>query len=195
MRGFTAVLIALVAIPAVNLGAQENPTLEVGDLVRITAPDCGVDEQVARYLRLFRDSLTVQADSALVLPVASVTQLDISRGFDNGPTLVGVGIGAVAGIVIGIVLAPDENAEFSSGTPTEHRLPYIGDTINRGGSASMSGSVVGPIAGAFIGGFVGGLIGKAFRKHEWEEFPLDRLRVSVVPRRAGTLSVGLSVRF
>ena len=169
--------------------------LEVGDLVRITAPDCGVDELVARYLRLFRDTLTVQADSELVLPVASVTQLDISRGFDNRPTLFGVAIGAAAGIVVGIILAPDEDSEVSSGTPIERSLPDIGNTSGRGGSTTMSGAVVGPIAGAFVGAFVGGLIGKAFRKRNWEEFPLDELRVSVVPQRAGTLAVGLSFRF
>ena len=64
MHGFTAILIVSLVIPATDLGAQETSSLDVGDVVRIIAPDCGVDEQVARYLRLYQDTLTVQADTA-----------------------------------------------------------------------------------------------------------------------------------
>jgi len=194
VRGVTAILIVSLAFPVTDLGAQHNSPLETGDLLRITAPDCGVNELLARYLRLYRDTLTVQADSEIVLPLVSVTRLDVSRGLSNRTTLIGVLYGAIAGVVVGIIIAPDEHSAFTDGNPSQTTTPQLVNPVGTGGGGSLSGAAVGPIAGAFIGGFVGGLVGKAFRKHRWEVLPLDDLRLGIGPPGYLTVLVGRSVR-
>lgn len=195
MRGFTAALIVLCAISATETGAQEKTPFEVGDILRITAPDRGVEEQVARYLRLYRDTLTVMADSELVFPIASLTRLDVSQGLRSKPTLIGMAVGAFAGVVVGIAIASEEESGIMAG-PTD---PTTVTNVNRpartsGGSGSLGGAAVGPVAGALIGAFVGGLVGKAFRRHLWENVPLNALGVIVQRGRCGMVSLGMSVR-
>jgi hypothetical protein len=46
-----------------------------------------------------------------------------------------------------------------------------------------------------IGVAFGGGIGAVYKTDRWEEVPLDRLRVSIVPLRDGRLGFGLEVRF
>lgn len=193
MRGFTVILLISLVIPAGGVVAQRNQPFATGEFLRLTAPACGVEEQAARFLRLYRDTLTVQADSELTLPVADIARLDVSRGISNRSTFIGIGAGALAGILIGTAVASAEDSDMSGGSPsTNTGTPSINSGTN-GGSVTLSGAAVAPIAGAFIGGFLGGLVGKALRKHSWEEVPLDRLRVSFAPQRDGlTLGVSLS---
>jgi len=154
-----------------------------------------LDGVIAHYLRLYRDTLTVQADSAMFLPVKSVTRLDVSLGISNRPTYIGMATGAVAGILFGIVIASDESVEVTNGPQSPQ--PY-GEVMRSGGtsrSPGVSGSVVAPIGCALVGTFVGGLVGKAFRKHTWVAYPLERLRVGVAPSRSSGSVIGLAVRF
>jgi hypothetical protein len=47
-----------------------------------------------------------------------------------------------------------------------------------------------------FGGAAVGLVVGAFTKTDrWEEVPLDRLRVSIVPQRDGRFALGVSVSF
>lgn len=195
MRGFAVMLLVSLVTTSDSIAAQRNQPFETGELLRITAPACGIEEQIARYLRLYRDTLTVQADSQLALPVAGVTRLDVSRGVSNRTTLAGIAAGAFAGVLIGIAAAPDEDSNLAGGAPRETAVAQARPSIGSAGSHAISGAVVGPIAGAFIGGFLGGLVGKAVRQHRWEEVPLDRLRVSIAPRSDGSAVFGLTVSF
>jgi ABC-type Fe3+-siderophore transport system permease subunit len=194
MRGFSLILFVSLAVSGASLDAQDHQLLKIGEFVRITAPALGLDRQVARYLRLYRDTLTVQAGRELDLPIASVTLLEVSRGISNRPTLVGIAAGAVAGVVVGIAVAPDEDSEITGGARSVTALPQPISSDATGGSHTLSGAAVGPIAGALIGAFVGGLVGKGFRRHRWEEIPLDRLRVSIVPQWDGFVA-GMKLAF
>lgn len=195
MRGFAAMLITLLAFPSTDVVAQENSLVEIGDVMRITAPGHGLDEQHARFLRLYRDTLTVQADTQLTLPLASVTRLDVSRGLSSRPTLVGIVAGAVAGVLVGIAVAPDDDTEINSGGAVETADPQIGNSGGTGGSSTLSGAAVAPIAGALIGAFVGGLVGKPFCRHNWRAIPLHELRLISSQQRGAMLAIGLSVPF
>ena len=194
MRGVAVLLLMSLVTPLTGIAAQRDAPFDTGELLKITAPTCGIEEQAARYLRIYRDTLTVQADSVLVLPVSSVTRLEKSRGYNDRSTLIGIAAGAFAGVVIGIAIASDEGSDMSGGTPRNNTATQIMDSEENQGAVTLSGAVVGPIAGAFIGGFVGGLVGKAVRKHIWEEVPLDRLRLSFAPQ-GDRLAVGVSVSY
>lgn len=194
MRGLFLLILVSLCVSGVSLNAQNQQLFEIGEYVRITAPDCGVEEQVARYLRLFRDTLSVQAETQLDFPVDCVTALEVSRGISNRPTYIGIAAGAFVGIVFGIAVATDGDSEFTGGTPTDLSRPQIVSSNGKSGSSTMSGPVVGPVAGALIGSFLGGLVGKGFRRHMWEEIPLDRMRVDIVPRREG-FAVGMKLAF
>jgi hypothetical protein len=194
MRGATVLLLMSLVMPSTSIAAQRDAPFEIGELLRITAPACAIEEQTARYLRIYRDTLTVQADSVLTLHVADVTRLDVSRGISDKSTLFGIGAGAFVGVLIGIAVASDQGSDMSGGTPSNNTGTQITNSRSNQGSVTLSGAVVAPIAGAFIGGFVGGLVGKAFRKHRWEAVPPDRLRLSFVPERH-RLTVGVSLSY
>jgi hypothetical protein len=195
MRGVAVLLLIWLVTPSTSIAAQRDAPFEIGEVLRITAPACGVEEQTARYLRIYRDTLTVQADSVLTLHVADVTLLDVSRGISDKSTLIGIGAGAFAGVLVGIAVASDQGSDMSSsGTPSNNTGTQITNSRSDQGSVTLSGAAVAPIAGAFIGGFVGGLVGKAFRKHRWEAVPLDRLRLSLTPERH-RLTVGVLLSY
>ena len=194
MRGAFVLLLVSLVTPSTGIAAQRDAPFETGKLLRITAPACGIEEQTARYLRIYRDTLAVQADSVLTLHVADVTRLDVSLGVSDKSTLFGIGAGAFAGVLIGIAVASDQGSDMSGGTPSNNTGTQITNSRSGQGSVTLSGAVVAPIAGAFIGGFLGGLVGKAFRKHRWEAVPLDRLRLSLAPERH-RLTVGLSLSY
>ena len=54
---------------------------------------------------------------------------------------------------------------------------------------------IGALVGGAIGAGLGAGIRLAVKSDRWEEAPLDRLRVSVLPQRGGGLGLGVSVRF
>ena len=196
VRGFTVMLLLSTMTPSATVAAQRIPPFEVGEVLRITAPECGIEEQVARYLRLYRDTLTVSTGSELKVPVARVTELDVSRGLSNRSTLIGISAGAFVGMVLGIALASDGGTEISGGDAGSHTTrPWIPSSGGGGQMGSLSGAAVAPIAAAFIGGMVGGMVGKAIRRHRWEEVPLERLQASAGPQGDGRLALGLSVSF
>lgn len=195
LRGFLTLLFFSLLAPADGFCTQNGSTLELGDLVRVSAPDLDIDDLIAYYLRLHRDTLTVQGDSATFLPVRSVTRLDVSLGISNTPTYIGMAGGAVAGVLFGIVIASDEAFEVTSGpeAPQPYGEPMRSE--NQRGSSGMSGAAVAPIGCALIGTFVGGLVGKAFRKHTWLAYPLEKLHVSILPNRSGVPVAGLAIRW
>ena len=194
MRGVAVLLLMSLVTPSTGIAAQRDAPFDTGELLKITAPACGIEEQTARYLRIYRDTLAVQADSVLTLHVADVTRLDVSLGVSNKSTLFGIGAGAFAGVLIGIAVASDQGSDMSGGTPSNNTGTQITNSRSNQGSVTLSGAAVAPIAGAFIGGFLGGLVGKALRKHRWEAVPLDRLRLSLTPERH-RLTVGVLLSY
>ncbi len=126
------------------------------------------------------DSLVMRPEyggpSRLVIPLASLTRFEVHRG-GKSHVGAGAGYGALAGAVIGVgsaaILCSSDDCDEYTGAV------YL---VLGGGGA---------VAGLLIGSIVGALI----TTERWEEIPLDRLRVSVVPQRDGRFGLGLSVRF
>lgn len=155
-----------------------------GDRVRVWAPSVGVEGAVGTVLALRADTIVVDNDEPLVLAISSLTRLEVSRDRQSRAGIGGiVGLigGAVAGAVIGIASIDNpENECFSF--ECEHYEDYLKSI----GIAAVLGGVVGYS--------VGFLIGSTIKVDRWEEVPLDRLQVTIMPQRRGGLSVGLSVK-
>ncbi len=176
-RSITFVLIGIFGGASTEMAAQEP--LASGSRVRVTAPDCALRGEVTTFLALRGDALVLETTEC---PLASVTQLDVSRGQKSHTRLgavIGSLTGALSGAVIGFSLGDDP--PFLSGEP----FPFSA------GNKAAIGFFLGGLGGAIIGV----QIGSGFHDEQWEEVPLERLSVSLAPQRDGRFALGFSVRF
>jgi hypothetical protein len=180
MRWLTAsVALAVVALsPFATTVAQEHASpLEPGQRVRVTAPSLGLDGHEERFSGVRGDTLVLTSMRCLV---ADVERLDVHAGRRSRAVTGGL-IGAAAGVLIGIPVGVAEQSSYEC-DPDNALAPCIPPlpTI--------------PIMFGVIGGALGALTGAFIKTDRWEEVPLDRLRVSVLPQRSG-VTLGISVAF
>ena len=160
-------LLLLIPLSFTSLAAQD--TLTAGDKVRVTTEE----ERVVGSLVSLDDNqltLTTEArDSSLVLPLASLTKLEVSRGqksMAGRGALIGLGAGAAVGVGTALVACA-------------------------GGDCNTDGDITGALAlglgagGALVGAGIGALIGSSIKVDRWETVPLDRISVSLTPRGGG----------
>ena len=105
-----------------------------------------------------------------------MTRLDVSRG-QKSNALLGAGIGLAAGALGAVVFC-----EFVEKGSCE----LFDDDITL--EAALITGAIGGVAG-------GGVVGYFIKTDRWEEFPLERLRVSLSPQRDGRVRARVSVRF
>ena len=163
-----SVAIALICFfggPQTEMAAQEP--LQHGVRVRVTAPDCGLRGQARTYQVLRGDTLVFLTTEC---PVASVTRLEVSRGRETHVEA-GVYLGAPAGALATLAICQLVEPPCGDLTVT---LAFI--------------------YGA-LGGLLGAIVGFAIETDRWEEIPLERLRVSLVPQRDSRFALGFSIRF
>ena len=170
MRHIT-LLVVLAVASVTNVRAQDSLPVTVGDRVRVTAPDLGLNNYDGR-LRL-QDGSVLTVDT-LDVPLTSVTELEVYRGKESHTTAL-VLLGFFAGAVIGTAVTASECAGGG---------PYAG--ICKSSSAAIGG-----LAGLFVGGITATFI----KSDRWEAVPIDQLRVSFAPQRDGRFAFGLSVAF
>ena len=175
MRAFAFALTASLFVPPSILSAQQPPPLEPGARVRVTAPDCGIDEQ-AGTLQPSRGDTLVLADGTRCLR-SNVARFEVSQGRKSNVGK-GIGYGALVGGVVGSIVAASDQASCTSWCVTE-------------GSVAFIGAIIFAVPGAFVGGIVGAFV----KTERWEEVPLDRLRVSFAPQRDGRFVLMMSVGF
>jgi hypothetical protein len=157
------------------LPAQEPPPVEPGDRVRVTAAH-GIRNRVGTLRALNNDSIVLE-NPGLVLPIDSVTQLEVSRGRKSRAgrgALIGLGFGVGIGAAVGFLISQDESGENEC----------------RGIEAQCT--AIGAASLGLVGAGIGALAGAATKTDRWEEVPLERLRVTFVPQRDGRF--GPSVR-
>jgi hypothetical protein len=177
MRKLACLLTILLVGPICAAAAQDRtPLLEPGARVRVTAPDLGITKQAATFDVLEGGTLVVTADSTMYCPLRSVTQLEVHAGRRSK-----WGTGAVVGGVVGGAGGALALGLFCQG----YAAP---------GHDCSSDMKSGFLGGALGGALLGMGIGAAITTDRWEEVPLDRLRVSVVPQRGG-VALGISVAF
>jgi hypothetical protein len=189
MRSVTSLTILALASFAVAT-AQELP-LQPGQLVRVTCAPVDLDNTKAVVVALRRDALMLQYERFRVdahggrhrdtlvteVPVASVTRLAVHRGQRSAwasGLVYGLVGGALAGGVLGLASGDDPPGWFS---------------MTAGEKAGL-----GAVAFGALGGIGGLVIGALTKSDKWEQVPLDRLRVSVVPTQRG-FGLGASIAF
>ncbi len=168
---------ALVLTASIDLFAQQEPPVAPGDRVRVTAWSVVPGRPVGTIVSLGADTCVVALEGRaepLMLPLASVTRLEVSRGQRSN-----VGKGALTGGLIGTALGLLVGGYVS--TDPE----FFGEDAFAKTVAVLGG----------VGAGVGLLIGAMSRSDRWQEVPLDRLRVSTVPHRNGGLAIRVSVAF
>ena len=201
------VLVAILAfVPLASATAQVS--IRPGARVRVTHPPiCPPDticvgpsprqRSVGTFVAWKADTLVVQSNGdTLSVPVDDlVTGLDVSRGWKRH-TGEGVGYGLVLGLVAGgfVGALTYEPPPPPPPPPCEGWFcgSGFGPDIDLGWVPRM---FIGAGIGAGIGAVAGALVGFAIKTEQWEEAPLDRIRVSFAPQRDGRFGLGASVRF
>jgi hypothetical protein len=77
---------ALVFTASVDLFAQQEPPVALGDRVRVTAPTIDPDQLVGTLVALGADTCVLEVEAGadpLTLPLASVTSFEVSRGRES----------------------------------------------------------------------------------------------------------------
>jgi hypothetical protein len=167
------------------LQAQQAPEVIEGSRIRVsTEPDVvRPNPLVTTLVRLTPDTMTVIASSGgaeLAIPNSAVTRLEVSGG-KQGRALRGLGIGLVAGTVVGGLAW----ALGSSSCEGELCGTGIDDAV------SATFGAVALVAGALGGATVGLIIGAASPAERWDPVPLaDR---TALPESGHGYRVGLSV--
>ncbi len=165
------ICLLLVAAPAVAAGQSIDP----GTYVRVST---------SRHLPLQGTVTSVSDDFIVVdtvrIPINSIFHLRARYRRSNagrGAVIGGITLGALSGVALGAACSG------SSGS-------FI-DCSDSVPAAFAAGAAVGFVFGAGIGALIGAFV----ETDSWEQVHVDRLRVGVVPRRGGPLTLGLSLSF
>lgn len=191
MKWIDIVLIAalLVQVGYVPCLAEESATpkgdqfaLVLGAWIRIKAPSVSDRQLVGALVAVGADTLVLRSKEQsmlLVIPVASVARLDVSRGmqrrYGRGAVL-GLVSGAGLGFFLGLASGDDEPGAFMSLT---------------GGEKAMLLAI--PLG--LFGLLVGTLIGATVESDIWQPVPLDRIRVGILSQRHGGPVLSASFSF
>jgi hypothetical protein len=136
---------------------------------------------VGTVLALRPDTIVVGNDEPVELAISSLTRLEVSRGRESKARTGGI-VGLIGGAVAGAVICIASKCSLTS----QSVEPLEDEGLNSIALAAALGGVAG------YG--VGVLIGSTIKVDRWEEVPLDRLRVTLLPQRRGGVTVGLRVR-
>ena len=191
--------VAIIAFVPLASGTAQVP-IRPGARVRVTGQFCqpfysncvgGSPQQyVGTFVAWKFDTLVVQSNGdTLSVPVNLVTRLDVSRGWKRH-TGEGFGYGLVLGLVAGGFVGA-KTYEPPPPPPCEDFALCIDVLPDLG----LVPPFIGAGIGAGIGAVAGALVGFAIKTEQWEEAPLDRLRMSLGPQRDGRFGFGASVKF
>ncbi len=165
------ICLLIVAAPAAAAGQSLKP----GTHVRVSTYGHPLLEGTLRSVTV--DSIAVDT---VRLPINAISELQVRHRRGNagrGALIGGVTLGSLSGIAMAAGCAG------SSGS-------FI-DCSDQVPAAFLSGALLGFVSGAAIGAVIGAIA----KSDRWEEVPIDRLSVSVVPQRDGRFTLGLSVAF
>jgi hypothetical protein len=172
--------------------AQELSTLSTGDRVRIKAPSFSWDQVSGNIVTINADTLVLKSKkqtSLLKVPLTYVTGLERANGKKRNTLkgagiglLIGAGVGALAGLAAGEDCPPSRSG--STGL-------YALDLCFSKGSMAAVGSVMAGVTGTVLGA----VIGSFGQTDRWEDVPIDRIRLGILPQRQGGLAFSASVTF
>jgi len=173
MRALVILAVLFLAPLADAVTQEQPPPLEPGARVRVTVPSRDLTKHVESFRQLRADTLVLES---MWLPLSDVTRLDLYAGRQSH-TLAGAGIGFLVGAGIGAIVV-------ASAGDLDNCDPF---------SATECALILGGIP-AGVGLLIGTVAGALSKTDKWEEVPLDRLQVSIVPTRNG-FGVGARIAF
>lgn len=160
-------LIFVTSLPA----AAQEPPVRPGDRVRVLATAPQMIREVCTVLELRSDTLLVDRDGELAIPLASIRKLEVTRG-RKSHTVLGGAIG------------------FAVGFGPMFALCQAGSCGDLDDGVTTCCLELGVWAGTLTG-VVGALLGSG-KVDQWEEMPVARLRVSIVPHRDRGIAIVVS---
>ena len=187
---FTAMLIV-----APITGAAAQSSLAPGDRVRISAR--GAPEQVVGIvISSSSEALVIKTENeatSRVIPLASVRQLDKSRGrsVSWSRVLTYAAMGGIAGAMTGGVGLPMMTSSDCHGASQSTTNLVNCLTRYTDGDARIRAATV----GGAIGAALGALIGAATGKERWDEVAVGRARIGLKPSRHRGTVVSMSISF
>jgi type IV secretory pathway TrbD component len=187
----TVVLVAgLVVPPGAFASEAETPSetaagtvpLKVGARVRVRRSSSRPRLVIGRAIVVDADGLEIERDDhrdSVRVPWSEMRTVEVSRGWNYPPGLIGAGTGAVVFAGLGAVAAGLGNLDC------EHRCPSAG----QGYRTVATGAAIGVVAG--------GLSGSVFAGDRWErvrtQLPIASL--AVAPGRGGSVGAAVILRF
>ena len=176
MRHAFPIVVALMLAP---LGAASSQTVQPkrGDRIRITSAPNSLDNQLARVLRVRRDTLFLQVVPAetLVVALAGVTRLEVNTASYTGR---GVAIGALVGLYVGALKG------FTGGDEKEPDNGWF-NKEQKGLFQTVGTTVAGMVVGAVVGSSI----------DRWTSLPLGEAKATPslqVGRRGARFGVAVS---
>jgi hypothetical protein len=176
-----AILGLLVAVVGSSAAvAQEPAPLQPGQRVRVRSTVAhapvltGAVESIGRDTLIVRREDGAAAGVATAIPFSGIAQLQVSQGRHSRwvrGMLIGAGVGAVAGAIIGAATYDEDDWLFSTG----------------------ENAVLGALLFTPIGALTGAVIGLQVKTERWEGVPLDRVRPAVGGGAHGRVSFGIAV--
>ena len=185
-----AALIALLAVVASDIHAQQATPLAPGTRVRVGVPTTAdhrgwqivtVQHLTGRLVALRRDTLFVDVGGASPTTVAlgRVSTIEISSGTKSN-----AGKGALIGGLVGAALGGVAMAGACS-------AEILGEEASCGGGEVAGGVVVFGLGGAAAGLFIGALI----KSESWQSIPLRDVRVQPSPVTGDGVAISASLRW
>ncbi len=193
MRCVGLLIVGVLALPLIPpaVADAQSPLLRRGARLRISSPELAMDDMVVGMVATKPDTLLVEhvqptmsggrvlEDTVIsAVSISGITKLEVSQGrrsnLDRGAWIGGL-IGAGAGMLVGITAAG-----FDYGGWWDPGAEVIPTTMLVGGAW---GAVVGLVVGSFS------------HRDDWQEVPLESLRVGVAAGPGDRLGIGASLRF
>lgn len=187
--------VAILLLPGATALAEEPAAwLEPGARVRLTLPcepgrlpaaggPADACQEEGRVVSIQGDTVTLAAsESARSYTLAATSRIEVSRGSRSAWR-----VGAGAGFLVGAAGTFAVLNQGESTNPCDSSANQ--DAIGMGGCVGLAAA-----AGVAAAG-VGALIGKLFRTEDWQEVPVDRVRVSLWPQAGARFRVAVAVAF
>ena len=172
------IVVLLLPILGARTSAEESAQLTLGSRLRVTANERVIGQLVAQD----EQSLTLYTKTVrdpVVVPRSTIRRVEKSLARSQK------GTGAAAGAVIGALSATVFGLVVGESCSGGHGV----DTLCFGqGAVGLASAVVLVPLGTLIGAV-------AAHGERWQEVPIQRFTVNVMPRRGGGVAASVSLRF
>ena len=176
---FTMFAISVILALSGDIQAQEAMPIKPGDRVRVTAPEYSRDlRPIGTVISFDADSLVVKVvgyRDPIAVPLAVLTQLEVFRAKRQigKNALKGLGYGAAVGGLTGLIAGAEDD--------------FVGPLYVAVFGAGFLGSI------GLVLGALGALTGVIQSDYDWEDVPLDQIRVGILPKPGGGLAFSVSL--